>query len=159
MLRSLVGSEMCIRDRAKGGLPLRDWEGLTVSIPANFPFKPPSVTTAHSRFLGYPHVQWGVYLCLYQSIEIQWKPAEAMFGFLSQLNEWLRRAAINELDAPEGPLHPPVAYTVAPVSICVNADTPGCDDWTWFGAAVVNRKKPDLFEVCLLYTSPSPRDS
>ncbi len=134
-------------ERVDGGLPLHDWEGLMISVPADFPFKPPSVRTAHTRFLGHPHVQWGNYLCLYLSTETQWQPSAGMFGFLAQLDEWFRRGARNELDDPEGPLHPPVAYPVSPVSVCVNANTPGHQEWTWFGAAVLAQKKSGLLEV------------
>lgn len=130
-----------------GGLPLHDREGFTLSIPRDFPFKQPSVCTAHSRFLGFPHVQWGRQLCLYQSSETQWIPSWGMMGLVAQLDEWLRRAARDELDDPEGALHPPVAYTVASTTICVNADTPPRNTWPWFGAAVLNRRKPNLIEV------------
>ena len=133
--------------RAGGGLPLHDREGITLSIPADFPFKPPSVSTAHTRFLGFPHVQWGCLLCLYQSPDTQWIPSQGMFGLIAQLDEWLRRGTRNELDDPEGPLHPPIAYTAASTSICVNADTPDRSTWPWFGAAVLRRRKPDLLEV------------
>ena len=133
--------------RVEGGLPLHDREGITLTIPADFPFNPPSVNTAHTRFHGFGHVQWGQHLCVYQSTETQWLPSQGMFGFLAQVDEWFRRGARNELDDPEGPLHPPVAYQVASASICVNADTPTRDTWPWFGAAVLTRTKPGLLEV------------
>ena len=133
--------------RVNGGLPLHDREGITLSVPADFPFKPASAYTAHTRFLGFGHVQWGCLLCLYQSPDTQWMPSQGMFGFMAQLDEWLRRGARNELDDPEEPLHPPVAYRVASTSICVNANTPDCGTWPWFGAAVLSRRKADLFEV------------
>ncbi len=129
------------------GLQLHDREGITLWVPADFPFSPPSADTAHTRFHGFGHVQWGSHLCLYQSLDTQWIPSQGMFGFLAQLDEWFRRGARNELDHPEGPLHPPVAYTVALTSICVNADTPGRDTWPWFGAAVLDQPKPGLLEV------------
>ena len=129
------------------GLPLHDREGITLSLPADFPFSPPSVDTAHTRFHGFGHVQWGHRLCIYLSTETQWIPSQGMSGFLAQLDEWFRRGARNELDHPEGPLHPPVAYQVASTSICVNADTPGHDTWPWFGAAVLTQPKPDLLQV------------
>ena len=60
---------------------------------------------------------------------------------------WFRRGARNEFDHPEGPLHPPVAYRVAPTAICVNADTPGRNTWPWFGVAVLSEPKPGLIQV------------
>ena len=133
--------------RVAGGLPLHDREGITLSVSADFPFSPPSVDTPHTRFHGFGHVQWGSRLCVYLSTETQWIPSQGMFGFLAQLDEWFRRGARNELDHPEGPLHPPVAYPVASTSICVNADTPGRDTWTWFGAAALSLPKPGLLRV------------
>ena len=133
--------------RVEGGLTLHDREGITLSVPADFPFSPPSVDTAHTRFHGFGHVQWGSHLCVYLSTETQWIPSQGMFGFLVQLDEWFRRGARNELDHPEGPLHPPVAYPVASTSVCVNADTPGRDTWPWFGAAALSQPKPGLLQV------------
>lgn len=138
----------CTRhEKADGGLPLHDREGITLWIPREFPFHPPEAVTAHTRFHGFPHVQWGCLLCLYVSPETQWNPSQGMFGFVAQLDEWLKRGARNELDHPDGPLHPPIAYTGASTSICINADTPGRRHWPWFGAAVLTRTKPDLIEV------------
>ena len=134
-------------EHVEGGLRLHDREGITLSMPAEFPFNPPQPFTAHTRFHGFAHVHWGHWLCLYVSTETQWNPSQGMFGFIAQLNEWLRRGARNELDHPEGPLHPPIAYTVASTSICVNADTPDRGDGPWFGAAVLTQTKPDLLEV------------
>ena len=138
-------------ERVEGGLPLHAREGITVGIPTDFPFDPPKAFTAHSRFLGFPHVHWGRWLCLYVSPDTQWRPSQGMFGFLAQLDEWLRRGARNELDHPEGPLHPPVAYTVASTSICINADTPDAASWPWFGAAALTHRKPDLLDVDAWY--------
>lgn len=138
----------CTRhEKIEGGLPLHDREGITLRIPREFPFHPPKARTAHTRFHGFAHVQWGCSLCLYVSPETQWNPSRGMFGFIAQLNEWLKRGARHELDHPEGPLHPPIAYTGASTSICVNADTPDCRHWPWFGAAVLTRTKPHLLAV------------
>lgn len=134
-------------EQVPDGLPLHARESVRLSIPSDFPFKALSVTTAHTRFLGFPHVQWGNYLCLYQSTTTQWIPSRGMFGLFEQLDDWLRRGALNELDDPEGPLHPPVAYRVSDTTICVQADTPGDDAWPWFGAAVLTERKPRLLEV------------
>ena len=133
--------------RVDGGLPLHDREGIRLSVPADFPFIPPSVDTPHFRFHGFGHVQWGTRLCVYLSTETQWIPSQGMFGFLAQLDEWFRRGARNELDDPEGPVHPPVAYPSATTAICVNANTPARDTWPWFGAATLHETKPALFEV------------
>ena len=134
-------------EHIEGGLRLHDREGITLWIPADFPFNPPEAFTAHTRFHGFGHIQWGHRLCLYASPDTQWNPSRGMFGFMAQLDEWLRRGARNELDHPEGPLHPPIAYTVSSTAICVNADTPDRSAWPWFGAAVLTRRKPDLLDV------------
>ncbi len=133
--------------QAEGGVPLHAKESVRLRIPADFPFATPSVWTAHTRFLGFPHVQWGTYLCLYQSTATQWIPSRGMFGFLEQLDDWFRKAALNELDDPEGPLHPPIAYGVSPTTICVNENTPGRDQWPWFGAALLEERAEDFLEV------------
>ena len=70
-----------------------------------------------------------------------------MFGFLAQLDEWFRRGARNELDDPEGPLHPPVAYRVASTAVCVNANTPDRETWPWLGTAVLSEPKSGLLQV------------
>ena len=134
-------------ERVEGGLPLHANEGIRLLVPADFPFNPPIASTVHRRFHGFPHVQWGHQLCLYLSPDIQWNPSQGMRGFIAQLDGWLRRGARNELDHPEGPLHPPVAYAVSSTSICVNADTPSPAQWPWFGAAILTQSKPGLFEV------------
>ena len=134
-------------EHVEGGLRLHDREGITLLIPAGFPFNPPEPITAHTRFQGFGHVHWGHWLCLYVSPETQWNPSQGMFGFIAQLDEWLRRGARNELDLPEAPLHPPIAYTVASTSVCINADTPDRGHWPWFGAAVLTETKPGLLEV------------
>ena len=131
----------------EGGLRLHNREGVTLWIPTEFPFTPPLASTAHTRFHGFRHVHWGCWLCLYVSPDTQWKPSLGMFGFIAQLDEWLGRAARNELDLPGEPLHPPIAYTVASTSICINADTPDRSNWPWFGAALLTRVKPNLLEV------------
>ena len=134
--------------RAEGGLRFHSREGFILSVPVGFPFEAPRVSTAHTRFLGFGHVYWGRHLCLYVSPETQWIPSRGMFGFMAQLDEWLRRAARNELDDPEGPLHPPVAYRFQwTTSICVSVDTPASEPWPWFGGALLRRRKGDLLEV------------
>ena len=131
----------------EGGLKLHARESVCLWIAPDFPYEVPIIRTAHSRFLGFPHVQWGRQLCLYQSPEMQWQPSQGMVGLIAQLGEWIQKAALNELDAPEGPLHPPVAYPSADSTFCIQANTPGRDKWPWFGAGVLDWRKDNLFDV------------
>ena len=50
---------------------------------------------------------------------IEWDPADGMFGLIQRLGEWLRQAALGELDPDDQPLHPPVAYTSATHGVIV----------------------------------------
>ena len=104
-------------ERATGGMLLHTRESVRLWIPTEFPYRLPTVTTAHTRFSGKRHVQWGVQLCLYLAPESQWLPSQGMFGFIRQLDNWFRQAALNALDAPEGPIHPPVAYTASDTKV------------------------------------------
>ena len=67
--------------RAPGGLPLRNRERVAISVPADFPFRPPDVDVRHRRFAGFPHVQWKYHLCLYQAPNTEWDASDGMFGF------------------------------------------------------------------------------
>src|SRR3546814_13655457 len=49
------------------GMPFRDRERLILLVYPDFPFRVPFLYFQHKRFLGAPHVQWGSYICLYQS--------------------------------------------------------------------------------------------
>lgn len=133
--------------KVEGGLNLHSRESVRLWIYSDFPYRVPVVTTAHSRFLGFNHVQWGVQLCLYQSTETQWQPSRGMIGFINQLDMWFEKAALNELDHPEGPLHPPIAYPVSKTVVCIREDTPSRELWPWFGAAILNKKKTDYYEL------------
>lgn len=128
--------------RAEGGLPFRDRERLVVLVGAEFPFDPPTLWFLHKRFAGTPHVQWGSYVCLYQSIESEWMPADGMYGFFERVDEWLAAAGAGRLDPEDGPLHPPVAYSVASTKVVVDADTPDTEDQLWVGRADLVTKGP-----------------
>lgn len=97
--------------RVEGGIPYRPREKLVIDIPSAFPLKVPSLSFTHDRYAGYPHVQWGHSICLYQSTETEWQPEDGMFGFFTRIHEWLRAGAANELEPIGLPMHPPVAYT------------------------------------------------
>ena len=134
-------------ERRLGGLRLHDRECVSIAIPVDFPYRPPAAGTAHTRFRGFPHVQWGRHLCLYQSPDTQWSPSEGMFGFFAKLDEWLRRAARNELDLLDGPLHPPVTYARSRTAVWVSVDAPTARSGPWFGCAVLSVAKPRLLRV------------
>lgn len=88
--------------REPTGLPLRDRERVTVSVGEHFPYDYPHVTVSHSRFAGFPHVNWSRCLCMYQAPQTEWSPGAGMFGFLSRLELWFRKAALDQLDATGG---------------------------------------------------------
>ena len=48
---------------------------------------------------------------------------------------------------PEGPLHPPVAYSSSNTRVVVHTNTPTRDQWPWFGAAKFSRTKANLIEI------------
>lgn len=126
--------------RAPAGIPLEDRERLFILIPPGFPFTTPYVKAPHRRWAGYPHVMRDQMLCLYQAPASEWDPSDGMFGFLERLDEWLRLAALGELDPLGAPLHPPLAQmmagTTAP-SIILRADAPAVGAAPWIGFAVL----------------------
>jgi len=132
--------------RVPEGLPIRNRERIKIYIPQNFPFSYPSTRTFHSRFAGFPHVQWTRYLCLYQS-STEWNPADGMYGFLERLDDWLEKGAFNQLDPEGAPLHPPVTYTSSGPSITVipTVDTPKTEGAPWLGLAHLN----SIHEKCV----------
>jgi proteasome lid subunit RPN8/RPN11 len=125
--------------RAEGGLPLRARERFAISIPSEFPLDRPNLNATHARFAGFPHVQWGKHICLYQAPDSEWRPDDGMFGFIQRFDEWLRQAARGEFDPIGFPLHPPVAYqsllSVPMVVPTVNA--PVVEPPFWVGYAEI----------------------
>ena len=112
--------------RSSDGIDLRQRERFRIVIPAGYPFEYPVVTVPHDRWAGFPHVQWIYVLCLYLSPETEWNPSDGMFGLIERLNEWVKAAALNQLDPVGAPLHPPVAYpsyTSTPL-VVPQVDTP-----------------------------------
>jgi len=128
------------------GLPLREREDFVMKIPPDFPFAYPSTDVRHKRFAGFPHVNWTCHLCLYQS-QVEWNPADGIYGYLDRLNLWLSRAAINDMDPIDGPLHPPVHipdYNQIP--FVIRANCPVEAGKSWFGLAQLKRY-PNRFEL------------
>jgi len=128
-------------EKAKGGLPLRERERFRFVIRSDFPLSPPSIYTLHSRFAGWPHVQWKSSLCLYQSTQSEWNPSDGMFGYMDRLRDWLAHGALNELDPAGQPLHPPVVYRkdYSTSTIVPKANTPNVTDTPWIGLAQLDR--------------------
>ena len=136
--------------RSAGGMPLRSRERFHILVPSDFPFEVPVLVVSHSRFLSYPHVYWGYYLCLFQAPETEWNSSDGMFGFIERVDLFLRNAAAGQLDPVGAPMHPPTTPaskrrdlpTVIP-----KADTPPCGDGIWFGFATienVSKRRIDL---------------
>ena len=121
-------------ERTEDGLHVRAREVFWIIVPPTFPFDYPLVETPHARFSGFDHVQWRRRLCLYGS-STDWSPESGMYGFIKRLDAWIRDAAVNNLDANDGPLHPPVAYPTVNRLFVPRADTPLVDGFPWFGLA------------------------
>lgn len=133
--------------RREGGLAFRDRERMLLLVGADFPFRPPTLWFAHRRFAGTPHVQWGRYVCLYQSVDAEWRPADGMYGLMQRVDEWLAAAGAGALDPDDAPLHPPVAYTEASTKIVIRQNAPAADGALWVGRAdleTVNPARRDL---------------
>ncbi|MCI0393113.1 MAG: patatin-like phospholipase family protein [Acidobacteria bacterium] len=150
-------------DKAPGGLPLREREGLFMLIPPDFPFVRPIVVTAHTRFAGFPHVQWKRHLCLYQAPATEWDASDGMFGFISRLDLWLRKGALDELDPVGAPLHPPVAYLNAGTvrTVIPRVNTPSVGEDSWFGTAhlqIVSDYRVDICGWSSLFAQSTPRN-
>lgn len=132
------------------GMPLRARERFHILVPKDFPFEAPVLVVSHRRFLGFPHVYWGYYLCLYQAPETEWNPSDGMFGFIERVDLFLRDAAAGRLDPIGAPMHPPTtpASRRADLPIVIpKADTPPTGGDIWFGFATIeniSRRRIDI---------------
>lgn len=133
-----------------GGCELERREPFTLYIPAEFPFRSPTVWVPHRRFAGLPHVQWGRYICLYASGG-DWDPGEGMWGFLDRLLTWCLRAAHGRLIDPALPWHPPVTYWAGlGGTLVLRADLPDeyeHNEAPWIGWGLVTPMGEDRFEL------------
>ena len=132
-----------------GGFRFRRREPLRVFVPSRFPNQPPTADFAHQRFKGYPHVQWGYHLCLYQATDMEWAASDGMFGFIKRLDQWLRDAARNQLDPNDAPLHPPTVYPSSDTSFAIEINPPEIPDrsFFWIGAAKLQERNKYCFDV------------
>jgi integrative and conjugative element protein (TIGR02256 family) len=120
--------------KVAGGLPFRERERFWLLVPTDFPFSKPNVLTPHTRFAGWPHVQWKKHLCLYQAPEVEWDSADGMFGLIERLWIWLCHGAANKLNPPDLPIHPPVTYiSKSPYILVSRINTPKFETLSWAG--------------------------
>lgn len=137
-------------ERTVDGLPLRKREPLWLYIPPKFPRDYPTVYAVHTRFAGYPHVQWGTYLCMYRAPDVEWAPKDGMYGFVDRLNKWFGAAARNELDPDDAPLHPPVVYnqSLSGFTIVVRENVPDeAEGAFWLGTAALRNIHKSRYDL------------
>ena len=133
--------------RVDDGLPIRGRERVTIWVGRDFPYDYPSVTVSHGRFAGYPHVNWSHGLCLYQAPQTEWSPRHGMFGLLGRLELWFRQAALDQLDATGGPLHPPVTYSARGPLMIARRDAPVGEGELWCGFAHLSQVSENRVDI------------
>ena len=135
--------------KRKEGFPFCAREGLNIYVPGQFPLKKPSTYFMHNHFMGYPHVQWGNYICLHQSSEIEWVPSDGMYGFIERLRCWFEAASAAELDPENAPLHPPAVYTNSQFKVCTTVNVPKIEDGSslWVGASHLKKRNKICFDL------------
>ena len=141
-------------EQKPGGLRLREREEFVVIIRPDFPFSIPGLVVLHDRFGSFSHVVWTTTICLYQS-EVEWNPADGLFGFLDRLKSWLGKAALNDMDPVEGPLEPPHhLMSSSETPFVIRADSPVAAGESWFGLAEL-RVYPQRIEVIAWHSDPT----
>ena len=128
----------CSEKRASGGgIQLKQKELFVLTIPSDFPYDIPATSTRHTRFAGFPHVQFKRFLCLYQAPNTEWNVNDGMFGYVDRLNIWVDHAASGQLNPSGEALHPPVAYPSSGIqrTIIPRANTPPATNDNWVGFA------------------------
>ena len=142
--------------KTENGLPLRERERFLITIPPDFPFRKPDVATPHTRFAGFPHVQWKRGLCLYQASS-EWVSTDGMFGFIDRLHTWLRQGAIGQLDPIGGPIHPPVAYVTGAHRLVIpRVNTPSVSSTAWLGTVKLLVETPRRIDLGEWYPIDAP---
>ena len=138
-LNILFSIRVGIMDRRPGGLRPREREEFVLIVRPEFPFQIPALVVDHDRFANFPHVVWATTICLYQS-DVEWNPADGLFGFFDRLKDWLGRAALNDMDPIEGPLEPPHhIMSSSKTPFVIRANSPVAAGESWFGLAEVTR--------------------
>jgi proteasome lid subunit RPN8/RPN11 len=137
------------RTGTDNGFVFRDRERMFIVVYRDFPFEKPELYFSHSRFAGKPHVQWGRYVCLYQSPETEYQPADGVFGFFERVDQWMAAAGSGQLDPDDAPLHPPVAYAKSRTKFVIKADTPPEqeNETYWIGRVNLKKVRDDRYDV------------
>ena len=141
------------------GINLRQRERFWIVIPAAYPFVHPWVLVLHDRWADFPHVLWTKFLCLYLSPQTEWDPSDGMFGLIKRLYDWVKAAAVDQLDPDGAPLHPPIAYTsVRSTPLVVpHVDTPAVGTEPWIGFGCIESRSEsriDIVDWCGLDETP-----
>ena len=149
-------------EESPNGLKLRSRERFVLCIDEDFPLNPPSVFAADHRFAFHDHVYWvgdfGVYLCVYYSVEHQWQPEHGMCGFIYRFAQWLEDASAGKLDQRMQPMHPPqVRGDYAKEFFVVRADCPPVNG-AWLGYAVFDRIHEQRMDL-VKWVDSRPRDT
>ena len=131
-----------------GGIEFRPRERFLVDIPSTFPWDYPRVSVPHRRWERRPHVNFGSNICLYLAPDVEWNPSDGMYGLLSRLVEWLRRAAVDDLDPEAAPLHPPYAPVDwnAP-TVIPRVDAPNPAEAPWLGFVSIGAQTESKIEL------------
>lgn len=131
------------------GLAFRERERMKLHVHPDFPFVAPSLYFARCRFPGAPHVQWGSFICLFQSSETEYNSSDGMYGFFHRVEDWMVAAGSGQLDPLDAPLHPPVAYASSSRTFVIRADAPAfkSDSSLWVGRVKLNKVRPDRYDV------------
>jgi hypothetical protein len=75
-------------------------------ISSHFPEAPPTAVVEHQRFVGFPHVILGHFLCVHLDVTQEWDPDEGMPLFLRQLRSWFENALAGRFNAADALYHP-----------------------------------------------------
>lgn len=130
------------------GIELRDREEIVLSIPTSFPWRVPKADVRHRRWARAAHVNWGQHLCLYVAPDVEWNPSDGMHGLIDRVLEFLRRAAIDDLDPIAAPLHPPAVFSSPDTPTAVIwTDVPEVQDQPWVGFAPIENPSARSIEV------------
>jgi len=82
-----------------GGLAVEPYETVRLTAGATYPAAPPQATVDHFRWIGYPHVLVGNWLCLFLDVGREWDPATGMTGTINRLWGWFSDAVGGTFDA------------------------------------------------------------